>query len=142
LTIHDISWLYVLSYHEHATLCNLSKNAALTELRAPFHRQAPATYAQRPLFVKVLRDDRLTTIEVLPNTVSKRIMSFATRPGVPHTTLEDIRTAYEAGNKNPGHFLVCAKAAPILSEHGTYAVETRPVGYSHVPAEEQVNISA
>jgi hypothetical protein len=115
---------------------------ALTELCAQFHRQAPATHARRPLFVKQLRENGLTTIEVLLGTVSKRIGSFATRPGVPHTTLEDIQTAYEAGAKNPGYFLVCAKSAPMISEHGTYAVERYPVGYSHNPAEEQVNISA
>ena len=115
------------------------KNGALIELCAPLHRQAPAAHARRPLFVKQLRDDGATTIEVLLGTVSKRYMAFATRPGVPHTTLENIQTAYEAGNKNPGYFLVCAKAAPVLSHHGTYAVETQPVGYSHVPAVEQVN---
>ncbi|DBA98991.1 TPA: hypothetical protein ACH3X1_014330 [Trebouxia sp. C0004] len=110
---------------------------AVNELCAQFHRQAPATHARRPFFVKQLREDGLTTIEVLLGTVSKRIGSFAARPGVPHTTLEDIQTAYEAGAKNPGYFLVCAKSAPMISEHGTYAVETYPVGYSHNPAEEQ-----
>lgn len=131
---------YLIMSMELLAIC--LKNGALIELCAPFHRQAPAAHARRPLFVKQLRDDGLTTIEVLLGTVSKRIMSFATRPGVPHTTLEDIQTAYETGNKNPGYFLVCAKAAPILSHHGTYAVETQPVGYSHVPAVEQVNMLA
>lgn len=87
-----------------------------------------------------LRHDEATTIEICAGIVVKRIRNFASRPAVPHTTLAMIQSAYAASAASPGNFLVGAKSAPKLSDHGTYAVKTYPVGYTYIPTQEKVGL--